>query len=1087
MARRTGTDRSRVPAHLWTPARRGRRAAPGGRDRRTTLRRADEDTGVGADAGAGASGGLARLLLAALLGVSMCALLCAPALARVDARVTPEVSEGKAPKVTQQPASVTVLAGESASFEAAASGTPAPSVQWEVSTNGGASFSAVAGATAEKLTIASAKSTESGAEYRAAFANTAGSATSRAATLTVQAAPAVTREPASVTVEAGTTASFEAAASGSPAPSVQWEVSTNGGASFSAVSGATSDVLKIAEASVLESGREYRAVFTNSVGAASSEAATLTVEKRPSMTKQPSSVTVEAGQSATLEAGATGYPEPSAQWEVSTNAGASFTPIAGATAYDLTLTDVQLAESGDEYRAVFTNGIGSVTSAAAKLTVQDRPIVTEQPASVTVQAGQGASFRAAASGVPAPTVQWEESTNGGETFAAVAGANADVLSVAHTTASESGDEYRAVFTNAAGSTTSEAATLTVALHEYRALAWGENNFGQLGDDSFAAHDAPVPVNGVDFVTALAAGARHSLALLADGTVLAWGAGASGQLGDGEFASSAVPVEVEGLHGVQALAAGSNFSLALLRDGTVMAWGSDESGQLGDGGGEETDVPVAVRGLSEVTAIAAGGEHALALLANGTVMAWGAGEEGELGDGRLGDEDVPVAVKGLTGATALAAGSEHSLALLGDGEVMAWGSDEAGQLGSGRAQSGEEEAEGAGEQAEPLSDVPVPVRGLSDVSAIAAGARDSLALLSDGTAMAWGADGSGQLGDGAFASSHEAPVAVAGLTGATAIAAGGEDSMALLSNRTVVTWGEDRFGQLGDGSAGEASDVPVAVGGLGEVAGIAAGAMHDLAYGEPLPAVSAVEPALGGTGGGTSVTITGENLEGATAVRFGASAASSFTVSSAGSITAVAPAHAAGTVDVTVTTPAGTSPAVAGDRFTYAPAPTVTKLSAKDGPGSGGTSVTITGTNLSGATAVSFGSSPATSFAVQSSTEIVASSPPGAGTVDVTVSTPGGTSATSKHDEFGYTPAVTAVEPAGGPLAGGTSVTITGYGFAPGAGATAFKFGSKAPSDVECSSTSTCTALSPAGKKAGAVAVSVEVGKLKSAAGSPSAS
>jgi alpha-tubulin suppressor-like RCC1 family protein len=1023
-----------------------------------------------------------RLLTLLATAVLVCVLVSGTASARVLGGATPAVEREKAPKVTQQPVAATVEEGESAVFEAAALGTPTPTVQWEVSTNGGGTWNAVSGATADRLTIASTKTSESGHEYRAVFTNKLGSATSRAETLTVNRKPVVTRQPLSVTVEEDHSAVFEATASGFPAPKVQWEVSSDGGAIWKRIAGATSDELTVAAVKISENGDEYRAVFENEAAekerAVKSETATLTVQNLPVVTKQPLSVTVEEGQGAAFEATASGFPAPTVQWEVSTNGGSTWSPVEGATADRLAIARAKASESGEEYRAVFTNAAGSARSNAVTLTVRDVPVVTEQPSAVTVEVGQDAVFEAAASGFPTPTVQWEVSRNGGSTWSAIAEATSDTLTIASVQASENGDELRAVFTNAAGKATSEAVTLTVATHHYRVVDWGQNASGQLGDGGFEQSDVPVPASGLNFVTAIAAGRRHSLALLSNGTVMAWGYGGSGQLGDGEDGLSDVPVAVQGLKGVTAIAAGSNQSLALLSNGTVMAWGGNESGQLGSGNTAESDVPVPVKGLTDVTAIAAGGEHSLALLGDGKVMAWGANEHGQLGDGDTKNSDVPVAVKSLTGVKAIAAGGEHGLALLDEGTVMAWGSDENGQLGNSSVQAKGEEGE-----EERFSDVPVTVNGVSGVSAIAAGAQHSLALLKDGTVMAWGEDAFGQLGDGSIVQSEEVPVSVSELAGVTAISAGGEHSMALLGNGTVMTWGEDKFGELGDGSAGEASDVPVAVAALSEASGIAAGGDHDLAYSEPIPTVTAVSPKTGSSEGGTPVTITGTNLEGATSVHFGANSAITFTVDSPTSITAVSPAGALGTVNVTVTAAAGTSPTVPADRFSYVPPPTVKKLSVKRATSLGGTTVTITGTRFEEVTAVSFGASGAREFTVDSPTSITAVSPAGAGTVNVTVTTAGGSSPTVKGDEFGFIPVIESVAPGSGATEGGTSVTITGAGFAVGVGTTTFKFKSKLATEVDCTTATSCTAVSPA-NKAGTVEVIAEVGKLKSAANPP---
>ncbi|HTR88573.1 MAG TPA: IPT/TIG domain-containing protein, partial [Solirubrobacteraceae bacterium] len=765
----------------------------------------------------------------------------------------------------------------------------------------------------------------------------------------------------------------------------------------------------------------------------------------------------------------------------STNGGSSWSPISGATSNKLTITGTKASESGNELRATYTNTAGHATTNAATLTVHQAPSVTQQPVGVTVQAGQSAKFEAAASGSPAPTVQWERSINGGSTWSPLADATENAYTIAEVTPAETGYEFRAVFTNVAGKATSAPATLTVPTHRYTALGWGDDTFGQLGNGANTRSDVPVLAGGVTYVTAIAAGGHHSLALLSDGTVRAWGAGGDGQLGDGATLSSNVPVTVSGLSGVKAIAAGEHFSLALLNNGTVMAWGSNEAGELGTGNFEDSDVPVAVKGLSGVSAIAASGEHSLALLAGGTVEAWGDNELGELGNGKRGKSNVPVAVKGLTEATAVAAGGEHSLALLAGGTVDAWGGDEYCQLGYRAVKIHEEEEEIIEEpEEEPFSDVPVAVEGLNGVHAIAAGGRHSLALLSGGGVMAWGNGSSGQLGNGAAPACQPSPVAVSGLAGVSSVAAGGEDSMALLSDGAVMSWGEDKSGELGDGSFGAFSDVPVQVVGLGEVAGIAAGDFHELAFGEPVPEVTAIAPTSGGTGGGTEVTIAGSGFEGASAVSFGATPATSFVVNSSTSITAFSPAGGLGVVDVTVTGPAGRSTLVAGDRFTYVAGPAIKKLSAKKGPGAGGTVETITGSGFTGATGVSFGANSAENVQVESATSITAVSPPGAGTVDVTVTAPGGTSATSTKDHFEYVPAVEGISPGSGAATGGTQVTISGSGFAVGTGATQLKFGSRYATEVSCPSTTTCTALTPA-NKAGSSAVTAVVGKAKSAA------
>jgi hypothetical protein len=227
-----------------------------------------------------------------------------------------------------------------------------------------------------------------------------------------------------------------------------------------------------------------------------------------------------------------------------------------------------------------------------------------------------------------------------------------------------------------------------------------------------------------------------------------------------------------------------------------------------------------------------------------------------------------------------------------------------------------------------------------------------------------------------------------------------------------------------------------------------------------PAVTGISPATGYTSGGTQVVITGTNLSNATAVSFGTTAAAAFTVNSATQITATSPVvSSAGAVDVTVTTLGGTSPATSADQFTYSIAPpTVTGIAPPGGPTSGGTTVTITGTNLNNVTAVKFGTTNATSFALVSATRMTAVSPAeSSGVVDITVTNGGGTSGTSSADRFTYAPlpVVTSVSPTTG--AAGTTVTISGSGFT---NATVVRFGLISATSFTVVSDGSVTATAP---------------------------
>jgi hypothetical protein len=197
-----------------------------------------------------------------------------------EAQPPAQPANGSAPQISTQPVNESAQSATTATFTAAASGSPTPSVQWEVSSDGGGSWSEIAGATSTSCSF-TATSAQNGYEYRAVFSNAAGKATTNAATLTVTAppsgeAPDLTSQPASQTVAVGASATFTAAASGSPTPSVQWELSSDGGGSWSEIPGATSTSYSFAAGSA-QNGYEYRAVFSNSAGKATTNAATLTV------------------------------------------------------------------------------------------------------------------------------------------------------------------------------------------------------------------------------------------------------------------------------------------------------------------------------------------------------------------------------------------------------------------------------------------------------------------------------------------------------------------------------------------------------------------------------------------------------------------------------------------------------------------------------------------------------------------------------------------------------------------------------------------------------------------------------------------
>ena len=360
------------------------------------------------------------------------------------------------------------------------------------------------------------------------------------------------------------------------------------------------------------------------------------------------------------------------------------------------------------------------------------------------------------------------------------------------------------------------------LTESAAVGWGNNFVGQLGDGINLQVQSPnwTAVSGLTSgVVQVSAGNDFAVGLTSDGSVWAWGANLDG--GTSEY--SDVPVQVPGLVGVVQVSAGTSEGVALRSDGTVWTWGDNHGGDLGNGTTGPSSTPVQVSGLTGITQVSAGDDYVLALRSDGTVWAWGQNDVGELGNGTTNDSSVPVQVMGLSRVTAISAGGDHAMALATKGyvnmlsAVYGWGGNGSGQIGDGTYRE---------------RPVPVQVNGIGPqhISAIAAGGDFSMVLGSDGSVWDWGDNFYGQLGDG---NNYIAivPVQAQGPgTGITQISAGANHALALLSNGTVQAWGYNGAGQLGNGTyaSNVANPSPVQVTGLGSVTQISAGANFSLA-------------------------------------------------------------------------------------------------------------------------------------------------------------------------------------------------------------------------------------------------------------------
>ncbi|HJL15833.1 MAG TPA: hypothetical protein RMH99_09265 [Sandaracinaceae bacterium LLY-WYZ-13_1] len=354
----------------------------------------------------------------------------------------------------------------------------------------------------------------------------------------------------------------------------------------------------------------------------------------------------------------------------------------------------------------------------------------------------------------------------------------------------------------------------------RVLCWGANERGQLGDGSGRPQSRPVEVAGLREAVEVVAGQAHACARTRGGEVWCWGAGLRGQLGDGGEgeAHQAVtePVRVRDLHTVVDLAAGALHTCALRQDGRVLCWGDDAAGQLGDGepASGRSAVPVEVD-LEGVRSLAAGEHHTCAVDEQGAVHCWGAGDARQLGpEASEEGSSFPVPVELSEPVEEVAAGSSHTCARTSRGRVLCWGEDARGQLGRGGG--------AGGTHAEPA-----PVEELTDAVAIRAGAEHTCARRASDAVWCWGANRTGQLGDGTHA---DAPRPVETVVSAVEVAAGHGHTCARHDWGAVVCWGSNASGQLGDGRIAWRTD-PRPVDELAPVGAIAAGGHHTCALRE----------------------------------------------------------------------------------------------------------------------------------------------------------------------------------------------------------------------------------------------------------------
>ncbi len=311
----------------------------------------------------------------------------------------------------------------------------------------------------------------------------------------------------------------------------------------------------------------------------------------------------------------------------------------------------------------------------------------------------------------------------------------------------------------------------VTLSDGQVRCAGDNAHGQLGNGTTASSDRPVDALWMNHATKVVAADQFSCALTEPGGVYCWGVNAQGQVAEPPLTERHRPTPWQQINAAVDVDAQNYTGCAVTAPGGVRCWGPHGYA-----------IPSLIDGLTNVIQVAVGAYHRCALLAAGQVACWGNNAQGQLGDGTTHSREDIALIASLSGAAQVVAGEEHTCVRLNSGHVKCFGSNSDGQLGV--------------DSGSPLGGLttlltPGTVSGLSGATDIAAGAHHSCAVTGDHKVYCWGANDSGQLGDGTTTASNT-PIEVHGLPDAQDVDAGGQTSCALTTAGEVYCWGE-RFG------------------------------------------------------------------------------------------------------------------------------------------------------------------------------------------------------------------------------------------------------------------------------------------------------
>lgn len=340
-------------------------------------------------------------------------------------------------------------------------------------------------------------------------------------------------------------------------------------------------------------------------------------------------------------------------------------------------------------------------------------------------------------------------------------------------------------------------------------------FGCGGGGSSDTPTAP-PAQPTGFV-AIAAGATHSVAIKADGSLWTWGCSTYGSACDKTTATSQAPTRLDATsdQAYTVVSSGEFHNLALKADGSLWAWGKNENGQLGSGANVDEALPIRV-GQALYQQVSAGGAHSAAIDRDGRLWTWGQNTYGQLGDGGVDTTDVPKHIMAGTQFIAVAAGPYHTAAIDAGGNLWTWGGNAYGQLGDGTNLT----------QPTPQK-IDVWDVGLTSLKfrQVAVGTTNTAAITESGDLYVWGWNGYGQVGDGS-AADQSTPVKIPG-PGYAHVSLNEWHGLAVKQDGSLWAWGSNCCGQIGNEPKSDAA-IPVQVGAPGTYRHAVAGRWHSAA-------------------------------------------------------------------------------------------------------------------------------------------------------------------------------------------------------------------------------------------------------------------